>query len=62
MKKEKIIDIIIAALQEKDVLFNYHKMQNGKALQIKLKDQTYFNIMIAELKSGRDNIVTKLKL
>lgn len=60
MKKEEIIDIIIAALQEKGVLVDYHKIQSGKAVQVKFKDETYFNITMAELKKGENYIVKKL--
>jgi len=61
MKKEEIVDIIIAALQEKEVLAGFHKMQNNKAVQIKLKDGTYFNINMAELRKGESFIVSKLR-
>ena len=57
MKKEEIIDIIISALQEKKVLSAFHKMQNTQAVQIKLTDETYFNIGMSELKKGEDYIV-----
>lgn len=61
MKKEEIVDIIIAALQEKEVLAGFHKLQNNKAVQIKLTDGTYFNICMAELKKGESFIVKKLR-
>lgn len=52
MKKEEIVDIIIAALREIDVLAGFHKLQNNNAVQIKLNDGTYFNICMSELKRG----------
>lgn len=61
MKKEEIVDIIIAALQEREVLAGFHKMQTGKAVQIKLTDGTYFNICLAELKKSESFIVKKLR-
>lgn len=61
MKKEEIVDIIIAALQEKEVLAGFHKIQNNKAVQIKLTDGTYFNIVMSELNKGEDYIVNKLR-
>lgn len=61
MKKEEIVDMIIAALQEKDVLDGYHKMQNGKAMQIKTKDGSYFNIATVKLMKGEGYIVQKLR-
>jgi hypothetical protein len=61
MKKEEIVDIIIEALQEKEVLAGFHKTQTGKAVQIKLTDGTYFNICMAELKKDESFIVKKLR-
>jgi hypothetical protein len=61
MKKEEIVDIIITALQEREVLEGFHKMQNNKAVQIKLIDGTYFNICMAELKKGESFIIPKLR-
>jgi hypothetical protein len=61
MKKEEIVDIIIAALQEREVLSGFHKIQNSKAVQIKLTDGTYFNIGMSELKKGESFIVPKLR-
>lgn len=61
MKKEEMIDIILAALQEREVLAGFHKMVNNKAVQIKLTDGTYFNICMSELKKGEDYLVTKLR-
>jgi hypothetical protein len=52
MKKEEIVDIIITALQANGVLTDFCKIQNNKAVQIKLRDRTYFNICMAELKKG----------
>lgn len=61
MKKEEMTDIILAALQEREVLAGFHKMVNNKAVQIKLTDGTYFNICMSELKKGEDYLVTKLR-
>lgn len=61
MRKEEIIDIIIAALQEREILGGFQKIQNSRAVQIKLKDGTYFNIEMSELKKGESFIVTKLR-
>ncbi len=61
MEKEEIIDIIITALQEKGELIGYHKMQNGKAVQIKTNDNKYFNIGTVEIFKGDSYIVKKLK-
>jgi hypothetical protein len=61
MKKEEIVNIIINALQGKKTLANFHKIQNGKAVQIKLTDGTYFNICMSELKKGESYIVPKLR-
>ena len=60
MKKEEIIEIIITALQEKEILSAFHKMQNNQAVQIKLTDETYFNINLSELKKNERYIEPKL--
>ncbi len=61
MTKEEIVDIIITALQERKILAGFHKIQNGKAVQIKLSDETYFNIGMSEIKKGENFIVPKLR-
>jgi hypothetical protein len=62
MKKEEIVDIIINGLQKKDVLADFCKMQNSKAVQIKLKDGTYYNICMAELRKSESFIAKKNKI
>lgn len=61
MTKESIIDIVIEALNEKGVLAGSHKIQNGKGVQVKTTDGTYFNIGMAEVKKGDGYIVEKLR-
>lgn len=61
MIKEKIINIIIEALQKSDVLEGFHKLQNDKAVQIKIRDGTYLNICIALLNKEESFIVEKLR-
>ena len=61
MKKEEIVDIIISALQKKEVLAGFHKIQNNKTVQIKLTAGTYFNFGMSELKKNKSFIVQKLR-
>lgn len=40
-----MVEIIITVLHDKKILTDYCKIQNGKAVQVKMTDGTYFNIM-----------------
>lgn len=61
MTQQEITAIIVEALNEKGVLAGSHLMQNGKAVQVKMTDGTYFNIGMTEIKNGDGYIVEKLR-
>jgi|AGTN01.2.fsa_nt_gi hypothetical protein len=61
MLKEDIIDLIIEALQNKNVLAGYHKFNGKNAVQIKQSDGTYFNIYMSEIRPIVNFIVKKLR-
>jgi hypothetical protein len=61
MEQQELINLIVAALDQKGIISISHKMQNGKAVQIKTKDGSYFNIATVKLMKGEGHIVQKLR-
>lgn len=61
MEQQEIINLIVDALEQKSIISISHKMQNGKAVQIKTKDGNYFNIATVKLMKGEGYIVQKLR-
>lgn len=61
MTEKDIINIIIQALTEHGILNAYHRILNGKGVQVRMTDDSYFNIAMSRLSPGKDYIVNKLK-
>ena len=61
MEQQELINLIVDTLDQKGIISISHKMQNGKAVQIKTKDGSYFNIATVKLMKGEGYIVQKLR-
>lgn len=61
MKEEDIISAIVDSFEQKGLILGNHKLQAGKAVQLKTGDGDYFNICVVKLDKKSNSIVHKLR-